>query len=447
MPSKKSVNLLMVLSVCCILLRGGALMAESGYAIAPGLSVEFKVSNSQYFVFIEHFKQMDAVVSRLIKTSRVRGVINCKIFITPDAQDKTTLQQTSDLVKISLSNQYEKWKNDYQINKYLLSTIILCRLGIPPEENFNALPQWMLTGMLGMVRQRYTSSRIVDTYYLPGLRLCAIEGKIPELRKIISQPLYEESDGAAFELYEEVCSFLIKKIESISSGSENILSDIIFLSAQKKYSAQEIFSSTAERVVLDKYFKNTSSDESDEKKIQFWFESAVTEKALTSFNPFTARQIKEKIAAIRKVTCLVKNGKKESKEEIIDITELPEKMPLIENKNAVLLDKIKIADSIRSACPQPLMESALNFSQALNDVGNKSESASREQLIATLAVLDQEVKKQEAIEEYLANMEKTKLSPAILYRREIDEVNRKNYAMWPSLNKYLDSVEKKFLED
>jgi hypothetical protein len=443
----KSVNLMMVLAVFCILFCHEALMAENSFVVSPGLSVEFKKFDSQYFIFMNHFKQMDAVVSRLIKSNRVRGVINCKILISPDAKEKATLQQTSELVTIFLSNDYEKWKEDYLVNKYLLSTIILCRLGIQPEENFNALPQWMLTGMLGMVRQRYASSRVLDTYYMPGLKACAIEGKIPELRKIISQPLYQENDGAAYEFYEEVCSFLIKKIEVLSSGSERILNDIIFLSAQKKYSPQEIFSTTVERVVLEKYFKNSSSNDSDEKKIQFWFESAVIERSLSSFCPFSAKQIREKVAVIRKVTCMIKNKKKESKEETIDITELPEKLPLIENKNAVLLEKINIAESVRAACPPLLAETVNNINIALNDIGKKSESESRDQLITSFADFDKELKKQETIEDYLFNLENTKLSPAILYSREINEVGRKDYTMWPSLNKYLDSVEKKFLED
>jgi hypothetical protein len=447
MTREKSVNLMMVLSMFCILSCHEALMAENSFAVSPGLSVEFKKNDSQYFTFMNHFNQMDAVVSRLIKNSRARGAINCKILITPDAKEKAMLQQTGDLATISLSNEYEKWKDDYQVNKYLLSAIMLCRLGIQPEENLNAPPQWLLAGMFGMVRQRYTYSRIFDTNYMPGLRACAIEGRMPELRKIISQPLYKENDGAAFEFYEEACSFLVKKIEAISSGSEHILNDIIFLSVQKKYSPQEIFSTTMERVVLEKYFKNSSLNDSDEKKIQLWFDATVREKSLSLFNPFTAKQIKDKIAVIRKVTCMIKNEKKELKEETIDITELPEKLPAIENKNAVLLEKINIAESIRNACPQLLTDAVYRLNQALNDIDSKSGSKSKEQLVAAFANLDEELKKQEAIEDCLLNMENTKLSPAILYSREINEVNRKDYVMWPSLNKYLDSVEKKFLED
>lgn len=442
-----SARLMMVPAMLGILFCCEMLMAESSVTVSPGLSVQFKKSDSQYFIFMDHFKQLDAVVSRLIKNNRARGVLNCKILITPDVKEKVTLQQTDDLVTVSISNQYEQWKDDYHVNKYLISVMILCRLGIKPEGNFDALPQWMLAGMLGMVRERYTSSKIFDIDYMPGLRACAIEGKIPELRKIISQPLYHENDGAAFEFYEEVCSFLVKRIEVISSGSEHILNDIIFLSVQKKYSPQEIFSSTVERVVLEKYFKNSSPDDSDEKKVQSWFDAVVKERALSLFNPFTAKQIEEKIAVLRKVTCMVKKGKSETKEETMDITDLPEKLPLVENKNAVLLEKINIAEAIRNACPQLLTDAIDNLNQALNDIGKKSESQSKEQLITTFADLDKELKKQEALEDYLSNVEISKLAPSTIYSREINEVSRKDYAMWPSLNKYLDSVEKKFLED
>ena len=93
------------------------------------------------------------------------------------------------------------------------------------------------------------------------------------------------------------------------------------------------------------------------------------------------------------------------------------------------------------------MEPVMNLNQALNDIGSKSERASRGQLVIVLAALDKEVEKQEAIENYLSEIEKTKVSPAVLYSREINEISRKDYTMWPTLNKYLDSVEKKFLED
>lgn len=447
MERGKPVYRIMILAMLSILSYHNAVIAESGFTVCPGLAVEFKKVDSQYFTVMNHFKQMDAVVSRLIKNNQVRGVIKCKILITPEAKDKASLVQTNELATISLSNEFDKWQENYQVNKYVLATIILCRIGIPPEENINALPQWLITGILGMVRQRYTSSQIFDINYMPGLKVCATEGIIPDLKKIILQPLYQEKDGAAFEFYEEACVVLIKLIESISSGSEQILNDIIFLSMQKKYSQQEIFSTTVERIVLEKYFKNASANDSDEKKLQRWFEAVVSEKALSLFNPLTAKHIKEKITVIRKVKCRVKRESQEPQEETIDITELPHKLSLIENTNELLLDKINIAESIRRACPQLLSRAAFDLSQALNDVGNKSSRASKEQLLTALTNFDKQLKQQEAIEDYLTLMENTRLSPALLYRRELNEVNRKTHGMWPSMDRYLDSVEKKFLED
>jgi hypothetical protein len=83
----------------------------------------------------------------------------------------------------------------------------------------------------------------------------------------------------------------------------------------------------------------------------------------------------------------------------------------------------------------------------LNDIGNKSEDDAKEQLVAALDTLNEDLKKQEAIENYLAVIEENQVSPAVLYGMEIKEVNRADDVMWPTLNKYLESVEKKFLED
>jgi hypothetical protein len=447
MAGKSSAALLMVVFGLCLLFFQGELAAESSFLVSPGLSVEFRKFDNQYFKMMEHFKRMDASVSRLIQGKRVSGAINCKILITPDVKGKAAIQQENDLVTVSLSSEFETWKDDYQINKYLLSIMILCRMGIRPEENFNILPQWLLAGIMGIVRQRDTSAKIFDTQYMPGLRALATEGKIPDLKKIISKPLYPESDGAAYDFYEEVCGFMVKKIETLSRGSEHIFNDIIFLCAKKKYTQAEIFNTTVERVVLDKYFKDSTLNISDDEKLQLWFEGTVREKVLSPFNPFTASQIKEKITGVRKVTCMMKSRNKETQEETFDIVQMPEKMPLVENKNAVMLEKIRTVDSILNACPQLLINSMRNLNAALNDIGNKSEDDAKEQLVAALDTLNEDLKKQEAIENYLAVIEENQVSPAVLYGMEIKEVNRADDVMWPTLNKYLESVEKKFLED
>ena len=48
---------MMVLAVFCILFCHEALMAENSFVVSPGLSVEFKKFDSQYFIFMNHFKQ------------------------------------------------------------------------------------------------------------------------------------------------------------------------------------------------------------------------------------------------------------------------------------------------------------------------------------------------------------------------------------------------------
>lgn len=447
MTGKDSTTLMMVVFGLCLLCLPGELAAESSFSVSPGLSVEFRKFDGQYFKVMEHFKRMDASVGRLIKSKLVKDVINCKILITPDVKGKITIQQVNELVTVSLGSDYETWRDDYQINKYLLTTMILCRMGIPPEENFNILPQWLLTGIIGIVRQKYTSARIFDIQYMPGLRSLVVAGKIPDLKRIISKPLYPESDGAAYDFYEEVCGFMVKKIETLSGGTEHIVNDIIFLCARKKYTQTEIFNTTVERVVLDRYFKDSKLNISDDEKFQLWFERAVKEKVLSPFNPFTAGQIKEKVAGIRKVTCMMKTGSGEPQEETFDIVQMPEKLPLVENKNAVMLEKIRTVDSIQNACPQLLINSVRGLSSALSDIGNKSEDDAKEQLVAALDTLNEDLKKQEAIENYLAIIEEKQVSPAVLYGMEIKEVNRADDVMWPTLNKYLESVEKKFLED
>ena len=100
MTGKDSKALMLVVFGAFLLFSQGKIAAESSFAVSPGLAVEFKKFDDQYFRIMEHFKQMDAVVSRLIKSKRTSGVINCRILITPDVKGKTTIQQNNDLVTV-----------------------------------------------------------------------------------------------------------------------------------------------------------------------------------------------------------------------------------------------------------------------------------------------------------------------------------------------------------
>ena len=64
-----------------------------------------------------------------------------------------------------------------------------------------------------------------------------------------------------------------------------------------------------------------------------------------------------------------------------------------------------------------------------------------------LAKLKQTLARQQKIEDYLRKLEYTTVAPGRLYRSELIEDKRLNTKFCPSINKYLDKVEKSFLED
>ena len=71
----------------------------------------------------------------------------------------------------------------------------------------------------------------------------------------------------------------------------------------------------------------------------------------------------------------------------------------------------------------------------------------RVRLEKALAKLNTSLEKQQKIEDYLRKVEYTTVAPGELYRNELIENKRLNRKFCPSINNYLDKVEKTFLQD
>ena len=104
-------------------------------------------------------------------------------------------------------------------------------------------------------------------------------------------------------------------------------------------------------------------------------------------------------------------------------------------------------DSLVMVCQPLSKDSLIRIRKVLGQFDEVSSVVIRVRLEKALAKLKKELTKQQKIEDYLRKLEYATVAPGKLYRRELIENKRLNNNFCPAINKYLDKVEKKFLQD
>lgn len=444
--SSFSMSLAQYLIMVILLTTGMKIFADNSFVTSSGNIIEFKKFDKNYFTTLQYLRHIDATIGRIVKESSGSNKSQkCKFFVSPDHLDGIKIGRINGQITIVLNSDLESWRNDYQTNRKIIGTLLLSRIGIAAERYNEVIPPWILSGFVGLCRQKEFAAKIIDINYLPGLRACAIAGKYPQLRSVLRYPMTPEDNGAAYEFYEEVCRFMLRETYELSSGSENLLRDIVFLTAKNKYSNDEIFNTTLGRVITEKYSRNFDSQLPDQDKIQAWFEYSVKARVISPFSPFTAEQFRLKLESLKQVSCVLKTGNRQNR-ETFTIDQLPLKFDEIEDKNAVVIEKQRIIEQMVVACPPLLSDSSVKLHNSIASIGNvRKENLSR-QINEIIDKLQQQLNTQIAIEKYLEETEFSQIPSALLYQREIKEVSRSIYQPWPNLSNYLSKEERKFLE-
>jgi hypothetical protein len=434
------------LLIFLILTVGLPVVADNTFTTSSGHIVEFKKFDKNYFATLQYLRHIDSTIGRLVKDSSLHDKTQkCKFFISPDNKDGIRISRLDGQLTIALHSDSELWKNDYKTNRKIIGLLILARIGIAPERYNEVIPAWVLSGFIGLCRQKEFAAKIVDLNYLPGLRACAVAGQYPKLKTVLRYPMNPEEHGAAYEFYEETCRFMLREANDFSTGSENLLRDIIVLTAKNKYTRDEIFNTTLGRVIVEKYSRNFPSKLDDEAKIQAWFEYTVKSRVISPYNPLTAVEFRRKLQELKQVSCIIKKGNQQNHENFT-IDQLPLKFDELEDKNAVVLGKQREIEQMAIACPPLLFEATANLHRAIAAIGSVKKDKASRQIAESVDIIEKQLEKQMAIERFLNETAFSDISASLLYSREINEVSRPIYEPWPNLYKYLANEQRKFLE-
>ncbi len=362
-------------------------------------------------------------------------------------------------VMIYLNSNSKKWEEDYNLQKKLLATLMMVQCGIVPRKETGTPPDWLLTALLKKAAPKTSTVeiKIPGLGFYPELYTMLASDCPPDLWKLLENPIKPE-DGAGFRVYAETCEFLLSSCNSLLSrqkSKDSPFTEMIYLAARKNYSQSQIFKLCFGKFLIDKapklnytFSEKDFSVMSDREKIQAWFESNLRRKIMNFFMPAPANFALERFEDSMQVEAkIVSLEDKSSGYERFPLEDTPKYWPEVANKNLVIAEIKKKMVGMRFELPEDFHPALVNIETALTGLGMNQAKNFTENIKNAKKQFLKAYHKRIALEKYLRETDATKVPPGIRYGmvmeclRQLDLERRK---FWPSLNDYLDKVEKKY---
>ena len=461
---KKNICSLKIRLIIVVLFMSCALpvtaqMTKDAFNTRSGTVIMFERFDRKYHITLEYLKYADRQISSCLNSSAIKKKYTCQIFIL-DAKVKNGVNiiESSKSVNLYVNKDFRTAKDKFAVTTKLINAMLLAKAGFKPTETEVKLPAWIVVGIYGRIELRFSSHSILPVSYFPGLKaLCQAE-KLPDFRIALATPLTPEKDGTAYQLYEEFSRFILIELKALATRSDNPIADMIFLSARKRYSRSEIFDSTIVRSIVKSYDKmhrrkNKRYDPdalSATRKVQTWFKKVAEKRLINVHSPLLTQYFEERFKRFRTFTHFYKPKDKPPETMTRDISKLNEifdKYGMDKGFKEMMSKKLIELDALIMVCQPLSIAHVERIREVLSQFDDISSVIIRVRLGKALAQLKASLEKQQKIEDYLKKVEYTTVTPGQLYRNELIENKRLNSKFCPSINNYLDKVEKTFLQD
>ena len=436
-----------------------AQMISDTFNTKSGTIIMFQKFDKKYYETLEYLKFADRLISSCLNSSAIKKSYTCQIFVLSDkVKNDINIVESSSNINIYLHKDFRQAKNKFIIVTRMINAMLLGKAGFNPNTCKYPLSQWLLIGIYARLESRFFSHSILPVSYFPGLKALCQADQLPDFVNSLNTVLLPEKDGTGYQLYQELCSFTLDEIKDISSRTDNPITDLIFLTARNKYSANEIFDYTVGRAIIKNYDKLNArhsgkshpATKNDAQKIQNWFKLICNKRLINVNSPLPTGFFVERFNRFRKFTCIYKMKDGSSKSAAKDISRVTEFYDEYEMSVGFreMLDKKYNELNALIYVSQPLCSPSLEkLKSTLQQFDNLPTVIIKKRLTEILAEISRILERQQKIENYLKKIEYTTVAPGKLYRNELleDKQLRKNFC--PAINNYLDEVEKKFLKD
>jgi hypothetical protein len=267
----------------------------------------------------------------------------------------------------------------------------------------------------------------LSTY--PYMRLLAIHGALNEnsLWSIFNNPLYQE-DGSLFIIYAEACEILLDACYSISNADENLITQTIMLSLNKKSTEEEAFRMNVGTLMLSrKIFDFIKTEGLPEKTVlSLWYNNQVELSSMRSLIPASDAYSEE----------LFKQS-------------LTEDFDKIEGRDLLFSDIIKDLTAVKNKIPFAFHQSISKIIEAVSLLKTDKAKGFSVKIKEAEHDFAGVLKDRKALNEYMNAMEKKHLPPVLKHNSRlliIEEEQDRHRLASPLLEIYLDKLEKMKLD-
>ena len=435
-------------------------------AAAGGLRIEIDRQARDYSISREILRFIDHSVIKLLKrTPKDGGNVELTFKMTPRPPRPFSLHYRDRKVEITLPEDYDGWRSDFETLRRIVAALYLFRCGLPlqSEADLDRVPYWIQAGTCEYLRRRqlYGGDAIGMNSY-PGIHAVAVSGGSIYPEDIIDRPDYRD-DGLAFEIYCSAAEFLVMYCDSVSSAQEPVLADIMALTSNSNLSRADVFYRAAGERLRRKLSMGEINDKTvkDREKIRNRFWLSLRFKAVNYFDPLPVEAMESSFNDLCRVDYWKKHGPDGQVPAECSLDQLGAVWNEVHNREQVLRQ-------IRGKLVPLMRESSGSFFSVLTRIEHglsrlpftdeefknfrKKEKRSSFQdemkkLFAEFRIL---CGRQRKVEQALSDAEARLLSPELRFYFEFkalrleEEYHRRQ---WPKANKLLDRLEKDYFAE
>lgn len=400
------------------------------------------------------FRTVDVVISRIIPSPNKKKVIPqiYTIVLVHDKDFKKVNIINGKLkgIRFYLPENTKVWAENDKILSSIVAAVLLKKCGYSPDNNQNNLPPWLVYGILSKVKRRMDKANIPGIMTFPGIHMLLTSGVPPNLLKISTSPV-RAGDGPAYDVFLEASEIMLESTGRLPKNREAI-KDLIDLSMQgipPENSFIQIFSKKVHNMLQNTTeISQLDRDRQINEELQDWLIDNATLLAVNAFNPgnadFAERQFR-KIGIVRYISVVDDNNGKAKEERYCKVENLKEKKKDIKNFPALVRFKELEFARLEFAVPASMQPSLYRIKRALHKLRADSSYDFKKEFLDAKQQFYNEIEKYNEIDAYLKQMEFRFVPESWRYRTELKEIEKsknKERRRWPTLTKYLDSVEK-----
>ena len=431
-----------------------------------GVDIDLDHSSAESLATIEELRALDRQIVSLFRVSGRRLPLKCRIVISGELPPGELLVELKPREwTLSFNDRGGRWLTDFALRRRLAGMLILSKVPLaeaPAHPDY--LPGWIIAGIDERMRAgRESELMLRRNRYMPVLRALSERGTFPDFRQLRNLTP-ELLTPPARAWYGELGRALLDYGAVCSTPTDNALLDYCILSAKPGSIENQSFLATLGRVFLKDAAKNGLPEHtgreiwdklSDDEKIQRTLEAYARRLAFNDFFPQPVPITSAAFEALNKLELPVldEHGLPTGEHTSADLFDLPE---IIQQR----ADAAALQQELRLRILALGEGNDGPFNRLLQDLADalmrlpltpparpEPPPSSGERFRQAIARIRNDLERRAKIEAFLDAVEMENRIPADFYRDAIREANRPSPLLTEREEKFLERVEREWLDD